>query len=197
MALFRVIFSCFWVAFLAIFAWVAHSTKWSAGRRSTQRATRLRNVALSFACLYLAGALLYVLFPSWVMFLSVSLPDWFRVSMVAVGILGVAFLLWALGTLGRNWAPSLSGVRRDTTLVTSGLYGIVRHPIYVGAFVFLVALALLSANLLILIPSLALSALLYAQLPEEESLLLDRFGDEYREYMKRTPRFIPGFGHER
>jgi protein-S-isoprenylcysteine O-methyltransferase Ste14 len=73
----------------------------------------------------------------------------------------------------------------------------VRHPIYLGAFIFLVALALLSANLLILIPTVALALLLYAQLPEEENLLIDRFGDEYREYMKRTPRFIPDLRHER
>jgi protein-S-isoprenylcysteine O-methyltransferase Ste14 len=117
--------------------------------------------------------------------------------MVCVGAFGVAFLLWALRTLGKNWAPSLSGVRRDTNLVTGGPYRVVRHPIYLGAFVFLVALALLSANLLIIMLTLVLSFLLYVQLPEEESLLIDRFGDEYREYMRRTPRFIPGFGHER
>jgi len=73
---------------------------------------------------------------------------------------------------------------------------LVRHPIYLGAFIFLAAQALLAANLLTLVPTVALLTLLYAQLPEEESMLIDRFGDEYREYMKRTPRFMPSFKNE-
>jgi protein-S-isoprenylcysteine O-methyltransferase Ste14 len=63
-----------------------------------------------------------------------------------------------------------------------------------GAFIFLAALTLVAANLLILLPTLALFAILYRSI-EEEALLIDRFGDEYREYMKRTPRFIPKFRH--
>ena len=194
--LFRAAFSGFWIVFLANVAWVGRSKKWSAGRQTAPHARWLRVGALVFAVPYFVGTLLYALFPGWVAFLSIPLPDWFRLGIVGVAILGTSFFLWALWSLGENWAPSVSGVRKDTVLVTTGPYGIVRHPIYLGVFILLAALAALAANLLIVLPTLGLLILLYAQLPDEESLLISRFGDEYREYMKRTPRFIPNFRHE-
>jgi protein-S-isoprenylcysteine O-methyltransferase Ste14 len=48
-----------------------------------------------------------------------------------------------------------------------------------------------AANLLLVLPALALVTIIYMQIGKEEKMLIDRFGDEYREYMKRTPRFIP------
>jgi protein-S-isoprenylcysteine O-methyltransferase Ste14 len=113
--------------------------------------------------------------------------------MVSIAALGMLFVLWGYWALGSNWAPSVSGVRKDTVLVTTGLYGFVRHPIYLGAFIFLAALSLIAANLFILLLTLALLALLYRSIDEEEAMLIARFGDEYREYMKRTRRFIPKF----
>jgi len=194
--LFRLVFSLLWVVFLGIFAWCAHSINWAAGRRTTRHAKHLRAIALVFAGIYLAGALLYALLPSSVSFLSIPLPDSIRLGMVGLGVVGTAFVLWGLVSLGKNWAPSLSGLRTDTVLITTGAYRLVRHPIYLGAFIFLAAQALLAANLFTLVPTVALLTLLYAQLPEEESMLIDRFGDEYREYMKRTPRFMPSLENE-
>ena len=75
--------------------------------------------------------------------------------------------------------------------MTSGPYHYIRHPIYLGFFTFLIAQALVAANWLILLPALATTMLFYTQIGKEEAMLIDRFGDEYREYMKRTPRFIP------
>ena len=80
--------------------------------------------------------------------------------------------------------------------MTSGPYRYVRNPIYLGAFVFIIALALVAANWLVLLPALALITIIYAQVGKEELMLTDRFGDEYREYMKRTPRFISKPRHE-
>lgn len=194
---FRVVFWAFWITFLAILTWIARSTKWSPGRRTTQHARRLRAVALGFAVLYLAAALLHTLAPGSLAFLSIPIPDSFRLVMIGVAFLSTSFVVWALRVLGKNWAPSLSGVRKDTFLVTTGPYAIVRHPIYLGVFVLLAALALLAANFLILLPTVALLTLLYVQLPDEESMLIDRFGDQYREYMKRTPRFVPSLKHQR
>ena len=190
---FRLIFSALWILFFIIFGWVAHATKWSAGRKMSRRAERLRAVALAFAVMYFLAALFYALAPSWLSLSNIPFPDWIRAIMVGIAALGLSFVSWALRSLGRNWAPSLSGIRKDTFLVTGGPYGIVRHPIYFGAVMFLGSLSILSANLLIILPTIVLIILLYAQLPDEESMLLERFGDDYREYMKRTPRFIPRF----
>jgi protein-S-isoprenylcysteine O-methyltransferase Ste14 len=190
---FRAAFSALWAIFFAGVIWVGYSTKGLANGQTTRRASRLRIEAVTLAVIYLAGALLYALFPSLVMFLSILFPDWFRLVMVGVAVLGVLVVLWGYWALGKNWAPSVSGVRKDTVLVTDGIYGFVRHPIYLGAFVFLAALTLVAANLIILLPTVALLALLYMSVDEEEAMLVARFGDEYREYMKRTPRFIPKF----
>jgi protein-S-isoprenylcysteine O-methyltransferase Ste14 len=194
--LFRAVFSALWLIFFANVAWVGYWTKGSPGKQTTRRARQLRTVALALAVLYFAGALLYALLPGWVMFLSIPLPDWFRLVMVGVASLGILFVSWGYWTLGKNWAPSVSGVRKDTVLVTSGLYGIIRHPIYLGAFVFLAALALVAANLFILLPTLAMLTLLYTSITQEEAILIDRFGEEYREYMKRIPRFVPKVKHQ-
>jgi protein-S-isoprenylcysteine O-methyltransferase Ste14 len=156
----------------------------------------MRIVAIAFAFLYFVGALLYVLLPSWIAFLAVALPGWFRLLMVGVAALGLGFISLALRGLGRNWAPSMSGVKKDAFLVSTGPYAIVRHPIYLGAFVLLAALSLVAANLLLLLPTIVLLALLYMQIGGEEASLIEKFGDEYREYMKRTPRFIPKFRQE-
>ncbi len=90
----------------------------------------------------------------------------------------------------RKWSKG------DTVLVTSGLYGFVRHPIYLGILISRSASAFMVANLLVLLPTIALLIVLYASIEEEEVILFDRFGDEYREYKKRTPRFIPKLSGE-
>jgi len=79
--------------------------------------------------------------------------------------------------------------------VTSGPYHYVRNPIYLRSFVFITAMALVATNWLPLLPALVLITIIYAQIPKEELMLIDRFGDEYREYMKRTPRIIPKHKH--
>jgi protein-S-isoprenylcysteine O-methyltransferase Ste14 len=134
------------------------------------------------------------------MFLSIPMPDWFRLIMVSIGALSILWTLWGWRTLGKNWVHCLDPSkfhRKATTLVTSGPYHYVRHPMYLGAFTFLVAQALVAANWLILLPALATTMLFYVQIGKEEAMLIDRFGDEYREYMKRTPRFIPKLSHDR
>jgi len=120
--------------------------------------------------------------------------------MVCVTVLSIPFTLWGYRTLGKNWVhalePSKFLQRKRETLVMSGPYQYVRHPIYFGAFTFIIAQALLAANWLLLLSALAVLTLFYMQIGKEEALLIDRFGNEYREYMKRTPRFIPKLRQE-
>jgi len=53
---------------------------------------------------------------------------------------------------------------------------------------------MLSANWLIAALSVALFVILNIRLPQEEAGLIEKFGDEYREYMQRTGRFLPKLG---
>jgi protein-S-isoprenylcysteine O-methyltransferase Ste14 len=154
--LFRVAFSALWAIFFGSVIWVGYSTKGSTDGHTTRRAGRLRIATVVLAIIYSAGALLYALLPSWVIYLSILLPDWLRLAMVGAAILGILLVSTGYWALGKNWAPSLSGVRKGTALVTNGPYGFIRHPIYLGVFIFLAALSLVAANLVILLPTLAL-----------------------------------------
>ena len=194
---FRASFAALWLVFVADMALVSYLAKGSGVKKTTRHANRLQTTALLIAVPYFMGVLLYILLPNWIMFLSIPFPDWFRLIMVGVAFLGILFISWGYWGIGKNWAPSVSGVRKDTVLVTTGPYHFVRHPIYSGLFVSLAAGGLVTANMLILLLTVALLVLLYASIGEEEAMLVERFGNEYRKYMKRTPRFIPKFRHER
>ena len=203
--LFRAIFSTLWIIFIANLTWVRYSARKYTGEQLADQTAlherRLQIVGLAlFAPFWFGGLILYSVLPGWIMFLSIPLPDWFRLIMVGVTALSIPFTLWGYRTLGKNWVhalePSKFLQRKRETLVTRGPYHYVRHPIYLGAFVFIIAQALLAANWFLLLPALAVVTLFYMQIGKEEAMLIDRFGDEYREYMKRTPRFIPKFRYE-
>ena len=203
--LFRTIFTVLWLVFIANLSWVRYSSRQPKSESSidqrSRRETGLHIVALAlFAPFWFGGIILYILLPSWIMFLSIPLPDSFRLVMVGVTALSIPFTLWAYRTLGKNWVHALEPsrfVRRENEkLVTSGPYSYVRNPIYFGSFTFIIALALVAANWLLLLPALVLVAIIYGQIGKEELMLIDKFGDEYREYTKRTPRLIPKFRHE-
>jgi protein-S-isoprenylcysteine O-methyltransferase Ste14 len=113
--------------------------------------------------------------------------------------LGAALFIFALylfhrahKDLGRNWSISLN-VRESHRLVTGGIYSRVRHPMYSAFFVSTIAQALLLPNW-IAGPAglLGFAAMFFCRLWREERMMLDTFGDEYRHYMARTSRIIPG-----
>jgi protein-S-isoprenylcysteine O-methyltransferase Ste14 len=96
--------------------------------------------------------------------------------------------------LGLNWSASLE-MREGHTLVTHGVYRAIRHPMYAAILLFDVAQGLMLQNWLAGWSALAIFILLYAvRAPREERMMLDAFGDEYREYLGRTGRVVPRVG---
>jgi protein-S-isoprenylcysteine O-methyltransferase Ste14 len=74
--------------------------------------------------------------------------------------------------------------------ITKGLYGYSRHPIYIGVFVQYIGIGIASASglfLLLILISVILSIL---TTPAEERFCLEKYGETYRKYMNRTPRWI-------
>jgi protein-S-isoprenylcysteine O-methyltransferase Ste14 len=93
--------------------------------------------------------------------------------------------------LGRNWSVTLE-VRESHKLVTEGVYGRVRHPMYTAFWLWAVAQALLLPNWAAgLSGLLGFGTLYFFRVGQEERLMIEAFGDAYRAYMERTTRLIP------
>jgi protein-S-isoprenylcysteine O-methyltransferase Ste14 len=144
---------------------------------------------LAGLCLWIA-VFAYLLFPSSVEWAMLPLPAWVRWSGVGAGALCSLLMYWTLTTLGKNLTDTVV-VRSQATLVTHGPYRWVRHPFYVTAALLMASVTVLTANWLIGVSSLVVLVLLAVRTPKEEQMLIERFGQQYRDYMARTGRFFP------
>ncbi|RIL12128.1 isoprenylcysteine carboxylmethyltransferase family protein, partial [bacterium] len=84
--------------------------------------------------------------------------------------------------------------RRHHTLVTTGPYRWVRHPLYSVGVLFMLGLSTLLGSWLIPVLAIPAMAGLMLRTPAEEAGLVARFGDGYRAYMARTGRYLPRWG---
>jgi protein-S-isoprenylcysteine O-methyltransferase Ste14 len=154
--------------------------------------TRLADALLDFLA-YLAWQILPIIFVAsdWIDVWNYRLP---APAVLVGGVLLAAslFVLWrAYRDLGANWSPKLD-VRQEQQLVTTGIYARIRHPIYAGMFLWAIAQPLLIWNWLAG-PAFGLVFLpLYVtRMPREEQMMLEHFGDEYRQYMLTSGRLLP------
>jgi protein-S-isoprenylcysteine O-methyltransferase Ste14 len=93
--------------------------------------------------------------------------------------------------LGHNWSVSLD-LRERHTLVTTGIYASVRHPMYTGFWLMAVAQALLLPNWVAGPAGLVgFGILFFGRVGREEAMMIAAFGDEYRAYVRRTARVVP------
>ena len=146
---------------------------------------------LSGMCLFIA-TLAYVIRPASVHWASFPSPMWFRWLGIVTGILCSILMYWTLSSLGENLTDTVV-TRAKATLVTHGPYRWVRHPFYVTAALLMASVTILAANLLIGAVSLLVLGLLAVRTPKEEQMLIERFGQQYRDYMAKTGRFFPRF----
>ncbi len=113
-------------------------------------------------------------------------------------LLAVAGLgLTSLGQrhLGESWRIGIDD--RPTDLVTTGVYRVVRNPIFSGMLVIIAGLALVMPCPWTIMCCLACVALFGVQVRAEEEHLLKRHGDRYRAYASSVGRFVPGIGRLR
>lgn len=144
---------------------------------------------LAGLCLWIA-TFGYMFFPTSFQWASLPLPAWMRWSGAAIGLFCSLLMYWTLSSLGKNLTDTVV-TRAEATLVTHGPYRWVRHPFYVTAALLMASVTVLTANWLIGVTSLIVLALLAVRTPKEEQMLIERFGQQYRDYMKRTGRFVP------
>jgi len=136
------------------------------------------------------GVITYMINPQRMAWSSVPLPDWLRWSGAGIGAVAAVFLMWTLRSLGTNLTDTVV-TRKAHTLVTRGPYRWIRHPFYDALVLTVVAASLLTANWFIFATGATVFSLLAIRADREEANLVARFGDGYREYMRRTGRFLP------
>jgi protein-S-isoprenylcysteine O-methyltransferase Ste14 len=136
------------------------------------------------------SALAYLINPAWMAWARAGLPDAVRWSGIGVGAACVGLIYWLFRSIGAGISPTVA-TRREHRLVTHGPYRWVRHPLYPVATALFLSFAAAADNWFIAVLAIFALILLAARVPNEEAHLIEKFGDEYRQYMKRTGRFLP------
>lgn len=143
------------------------------------------------AAVLVVSVLGYMLRPDLFSWAEIAVPEWLRWVGAVMGIAGVALLVWVHRALGSNFSTTLH-LREKHTLVTNGPYRRVRHPMYTVFYIYFTGVLLLTGNWFIGgVPLLAVTLIVATRLKKEEAAMLEKFGEQYREYMMRSGRFVP------
>jgi protein-S-isoprenylcysteine O-methyltransferase Ste14 len=117
--------------------------------------------------------------------------DVFTLIGILMIISGITFRALAVRYLGKYFTPTVQ-IKDDHRLVTTGPYSIVRHPSYTGAFLAIIAGGVVLESLTgFIISCMAMIIAYYVRIGIEEKELTAKFGDEYRQFTKRTKMIIP------
>lgn len=110
--------------------------------------------------------------------------EWFLPGLI-VSLLGAMLQWWCFACL-----------RKQQTLAFNGPYGFVRNPMYLGRFLLIAGVILMTGNFWILAGfSLLYWFYMVNRVSREEKTLAGIFGEEYVEYCRQIPRFFPSFRH--
>jgi len=115
-----------------------------------------------------------------------------------LNILGIMFILGgfvlrviSLIKLGKWFTPNVT-VRSNQAFVQDGIYRLIRHPSYCGGIGIYCGISMVLGNWILLIFSLTWFLLVYSlRIRAEEKILIEKFGQDYFAYRKKTRRFIP------
>jgi protein-S-isoprenylcysteine O-methyltransferase len=107
-------------------------------------------------------------------------------------VFGITIRLVAVATLKRRFTLKVTIIEKHE-IVDTGIYGLIRHPAYLGHLASLLGIGLVLGNWvsLMALVVLPLAGMLY-RIHVEESALLRCFGPAYQEYASRTKRLLPG-----
>jgi len=188
-ALFRQLFLVIYVIFFG----VRIRYRVESARKDTEQPRKLSNAgklqAIAILC-YFASILLYLLDVPSVSWSRLGLPFWIRWFGVSLAIVATILVAWTHLALGRQYSAELV-IQKDHILVTTGPYARIRHPMYTALNMFSISMAIITSNLLVLFFAVLVAFIFPWIVREEELMLIETFGEEYREYMRRTGRFFP------
>jgi len=124
-------------------------------------------------------------------FANYSLPDWLGWAGSGLFVAAILLLWRSHADLGRNWTMTV-GLRDEHALITEGIFKHIRHPMYAAHILWAIAQILILHNWLAAYPFLFTSTLQYLiRVRSEEEMMIEKFGEEYKQYMTVTGRIVP------
>ena len=183
-------FQVIWIGWVV--SWVAASL-WS-GRTEKRAATREMWI---YRIVIFAGA---ILIAPWTAQVLGERPAWQvgsygAYAFVGVMLTGLALTWWARIHLGRLWSSAITR-KEEHRLIETGPYEYVRHPIYTGLIIALLATAASEATPVAALGAVLIALGLWLKARTEERFLLTELGpDTYESYRRRVPMLIPFVSH--
>ena len=183
-------FQVIWIG--GVVSWVAASL-WS-GRTEKRAATREMWI---YRIVIFAGA---ILIAPWTAQVLGERPAWQvgsygAYAFVGVMLTGLALTWWARIHLGRLWSSAITR-KEEHRLVETGPYEYVRHPIYTGLIIALLATAASEATPVAALGAVLIALGLWLKARTEERFLLTELGpDAYESYRRRVPMLVPFVSH--
>jgi protein-S-isoprenylcysteine O-methyltransferase Ste14 len=188
--LFRLLF----VAIYAVFFGVRIRYRVESARREPEKRQKIGiwpyGILVIAILGYFASIVLYMLDVSWISWSRLELPLWLRWLGVVGALASTVLVAWIHSVLGRQYSAEFA-IQKDHILVTTGPYARTRHPMYTALNAFSLSMALMTSNLIVIFFAVLVAVPFPWIAEEEERMLLETFGDEYRDYMGRTGRFFP------
>jgi protein-S-isoprenylcysteine O-methyltransferase Ste14 len=170
-----------------------------ADRESGEKVSRKVDGTFFMTIIRLGGLVLwlspfvYLINPAWMAWSKIGLPEGARWLGVILGVFCTFGIYWLFSSIGSGITPT-SATRKEHQLVTKGPYRWVRHPLYtIGSSLF-VAFGMMADNWFVMVLGMLAFIAMASRTPKEEANLIEKFGDEYREYMKHTGRYLPKLG---
>ncbi|CAE7040791.1 unnamed protein product [Symbiodinium sp. CCMP2456] len=119
-------------------------------------------------------------------------PGPWSIAVASLVTVPALYLFWRSHVdLGRNWSPTTE-LRENHTLVTTGVYRQVRHPMYTALWMLTMVQPLLVHNWIAgFAPVVSFAILYFVRVGYEEEMMIQQFGDEYRDYCSKTGRLVP------
>ena len=168
-----------WILVIPILIIVFSDVRVTAARESGKsgdfQLTRKENILMYTVFLPMFSSFVYAIF------LPLQLGTTWLYSGLLIYLFGMVFIIVAV----LNFATS-----PKDKVITTGLYRFSRNPVYIGMLLMQIGVGIACSSWLYLLLTVVLMILLNAILSAEERYCLYRYGDDYRKYMNRTPRWI-------
>ena len=179
-------FPVLWIAFLIYWQIKAYGTKIAQRLEpATSRILRALTFLIAIVLLSTTGIpLRWLYLQPWPQGLW---PFWLGASVMVAGLL---FAIWAREHLRRNWSRSVT-IKQGHELITTGPYGVVRHPIYTGILAGFLGTAIALSQVRGLVAFVLIFVILCVKLRMEEQWMRSQFGETYATYAHQTAALVP------